>query len=226
VTALAAAAAAAALLWLPNPHNPTGTVVPPRELEWLVEQLPESCVVVLDEAYRGFADADALPDAEALLSAHPNVVVQRTLSKDWALAGIRLGYGLASPEIVSALQRVRAPFSVGAPALAAGRAVLRDGGWRTMSVERVRHERVLLEATLRDLGLEFYPSQANFVLVRVPHAVLAPHLAEAGLSVRPGEDLGTPGWVRISIGWAPTMTLLRGALRRAAADTDPSRRPL
>jgi histidinol-phosphate aminotransferase len=213
IGAMAEAAERAAVVWLPSPHNPTGAAARPGDLQALLSRVPEDCLVVLDEAYRAFADPDSRPDVPALLDAHPNLLVQRTLSKDWALAGLRAGYGLGTPELMTALRRVRPPFSVNAMALAAIEAAAHAPAWRAMAVARVREERARLEAELARLGVEYLPSQANFVTARLDPAQVAPALAGCGLVVRSGDDLGLPGWVRISVGWAPQMAQLRSVLR-------------
>jgi histidinol-phosphate aminotransferase len=210
---VAGAAAGAAVVWLPSPHNPTGTAARPGDLAALLSQVPEDCLVVLDEAYRAFLDPAWRPDVAALLASHPNLLVQRSLSKDWALAGLRAGYGLGPAELIAALARVRPPFSVNAMALAAIEAAAGAPAWRAMAVARIREERARLEAELTRLGVEYFPSQANFVTARLDPDVVAPALARCGLVVRSGDDLGLPGWVRISVGWAPQMAQLRRALR-------------
>lgn len=219
--ALTAAAEGARLLWLPSPHNPTGSAVPIDGLERLLDRVDPSCVVVLDEAYRGFLHPGLQPDVPALLAANPNLVVQRTFSKNHALAGLRLGYGVASPRLVDLLTRVRAPFSVNVLALAAATAALDDEAWEQVTVTRVVAERTRLEALLTRLGVEFVPSQANFVTAHIAHERLAPHLAEEQLTIRPGETLGMPGWVRITIGTPQTMTRLRRLFTRAMTPTSP-----
>jgi histidinol-phosphate aminotransferase len=222
IAAMAGAAQDASVLWLPSPHNPTGAAVTPRELDDLLARVPQDCLVVLDEAYRAFLDPGQRPDAGGLLAAHPNVLIQRTLSKDWALAGLRAGYGLAPAEIIAALARARPPFSVNALALAAIEAGAGASAWREMAVARVREERSRLQAELSRLGIEHYPSQASFVTARLDPALVAPALARSGLVVRSGDDLGMPGWVRISVGWAPQMAQLRGVLGRLNAGTRPA----
>ena len=117
--AMAEASDGAAVVWLPSPHNPTGVACDPGDLRIFLSEVPEDCVVVLDEAYRAFADPEVRPDVHQLLARHPNLLVQRTLSKDFALAGLRVGYGLASAPLVEALSRARPPFSVNVLALAA-----------------------------------------------------------------------------------------------------------
>lgn len=211
--AMAAAARHAAVVWLPSPHNPTGTAMAPADLAAFLRQVPENCLVVLDEAYRAFADPAYQPDIGPLLAAHPNLVVQRTLSKDWALAGLRVGYALAAPALVEVLSRARPPFSVNSVALAAIEGSDRAVAWQAMTVARVREQRSLLANELGRLGVEYFPSQANFIAARLEAGLVGPPLAASGLAVRPGADLGLPGWVRISIGWAPQMAALRAVLR-------------
>lgn len=213
IAATAEAAANAAVVWLPSPHNPTGAAALPGELAALLSRVPEDCLVVLDEAYRAFLDPAWRPDVAALLAEHPNLIVQRTLSKDWALAGLRVGYGLGAAELMTALARVRPPFSVNALALAAVEAAAAEPAWRAMAVARILQERARLEAELTRLGVEYFHSQANFVTARLDPDLVAPALARCGLVVRSGDDLGLPGWVRISVGWAPQMAQLRGVLR-------------
>ena len=215
--AIARAARGASVVWVPSPHNPTGVACDSQALEKFLHEVSPNCAVVLDEAYRAFTDPALQPDIARLLSRHPNLVVQRTLSKDWALAGLRVGYALASEGLISALRRARPPFSVNSVALTALHAGLGQEAWRGMAVDRVRHERTRLERELQRLGISYFPSQASFVTARIDHARMAPALAASGIAVRPGEDLGLPGWVRISIGWAPQMALLRQVLRRVAA---------
>ena len=211
--AMARVAQEAALVWLPTPHNPTGAAIGPAELEAFIDAVPATTLIVIDQAYIAFADPEFAVDAAAMVRAHPNMLFQRTLSKHAALAGARIGYGIGSPEVIDALARVRAPFSVNAIGLAAASASLAETGWRDMVVSRTREGRTLLEAELTQLALNYLPSQANFVMVEVPHARIAGSLAAAGISVRPGEDLGLPGWVRITVGWAPIMADVRRILR-------------
>ena len=206
----------ASLVWLPTPHNPTGVIATPDEIEAFLEAVPASCVVVLDEAYRGFVDSDLQPNVRTLLGRHPNLVVQRTFSKDYALAGLRVGYGLGSDAVIDAMSRVKAPFSVNTVAVAAAIAALRDQAWREYTVAHTISERRLLQELLDELGLRYFASQANFVtFTATDPAGLARVLEDAGLMVRSGADLGFPGWLRVSIGTSPVMAQLRKVLREA-----------
>jgi histidinol-phosphate aminotransferase len=213
--AMAEAADGAAVLWLPTPHNPTGVATEPGALVEFLRLVPESCIVVIDEAYRSYVDPDRKPHTLGLLAAHPNVIVQRTFSKSYALAGLRLGCGFGSPELIGALNGLRPPFNVNAAALAAGLAALDSPDWRDYGVELVRRERARLETTLSDFGFRYFPSQANFVTFQAPdNDRLHQELLAQGLVARDGDDLGLPGWIRVSIGAPPEMAVLRSVLRQ------------
>jgi len=210
--AMARASAGASVVWLPSPHNPTGVACDPAQLGHFLGEVPEDCLVVLDEAYRAFTDPDVSPDVMQLMASRSNLLVQRTLSKDWALAGLRVGYGLGPAPLMEALSRARPPFSVNALALAAIEAGAASEQWRAMSVAMVRQERSRLQRALGSVGAEYFRSQANFVTAHLDLERLGPALAGSGTVVRPGADLGLPGWARISIGWPPQMADLRRAL--------------
>ena len=210
---LANAAQSADVVWLPTPHNPTGVAVTQGQLFEFVSKIPETCLVVLDQAYGGYVDDEFVIDPAELVTAFPHVLVQRTLSKNWAVAGLRVGYAIARPEVIGALRTVRPPFSVNSLALAAVEASVNEPAWQQMTSARVREGRANLEAELATLGVEYFPSQANFVLAKIDATKLAGPLADVGISVRDGATLGIPGWTRITIGWAPTMATLVEVLR-------------
>jgi histidinol-phosphate aminotransferase len=213
--AMADAAANAALVWLPTPHNPTGVATAPQALERFLASLPSSCVVVLDEAYRCYVDRDLRASSLQLIDRHPNLIVQRTFSKSYALAGLRLGCGFGSADAIGALNGLRPPFNINTAAIAAGQAALENAAWRDYGVELVRRERARLQQLLAALEFEFFPSQANFVTLRTPDLErLNEELLKAGLVVREGSDLGFPGWIRVSIGAPPEMAVLRAVLAR------------
>ncbi|HEY2654355.1 MAG TPA: histidinol-phosphate transaminase [Solirubrobacteraceae bacterium] len=212
--AMLAHAQDAKLVWLPTPHNPTGIAVGPDELHGFLEAVPSACLVVLDEAYRAYVDGDRRPAVPELLGRYSNLIVQRTFSKDYALAGLRIGYGLGDPAVIDAIERIKPPFSVSATAIAAAQAALARVAWRDYGVELAVRERRRLEATLDELDVTYFPSQANFVTLTTPHLErLARALHEAGLVIRDGSDLGLPGWVRISVGSPPAMARLRAVLK-------------
>jgi histidinol-phosphate aminotransferase len=162
-----AVTAATRLVFVANPNNPTGTHVGQAALERFLRSVPPELIVVLDEAYAEYADASDYPDGIALRHEHDNVVVVRTFSKIYGLAGFRVGYAVMSEQLAGYVNRVRPPFNVSSLAQAAAVAALGD----VAHVERSRalnlQEKVFLDRGLRDLGLSPVPSQANFLLVDV-----------------------------------------------------------
>jgi histidinol-phosphate aminotransferase len=196
---MAAAVRPGDVIAVTNPHNPTGTAVRPDELRTLLASVPRDCVVLVDEAYHEYVDDGLRATAIGMLDLHPGLIVSRTFSKVYGLAGLRAGYGIGRPETLEPLDRVRAPANVNAVALAAAAAALDDRAHVARTVEATREGRRRLEDACRRLGLEHVPSQANFVLVRDrdgwPEA-----LGRDGISVRPGANLGVPGWHRVTIG--------------------------
>jgi histidinol-phosphate aminotransferase len=199
-----------------NPHNPTGTVVSSRALEEFVETAPVGLIVV-DEAYIDFAD-----DPERLTVLHlaraGKIVLIRTMSKMFGLAGARLGYLVGPVELVDMLRRVRAPFSVNALGQAAGVAALGERLQHQRYRDHILSTRPRLRELFHDAGYQTVPSQANFVLVIAPdEAPLVARLWESGISVRPGTTLGIPGTVRVTIPSEAGLELLAHALARPSA---------
>jgi histidinol-phosphate aminotransferase len=191
------------LVYVCNPNNPTGTIVRDREVARFLERVPERTIVVFDEAYREMADAADLPKTFDLVrEGRPNVVVLRTFSKVYGLAGIRIGYGFAHPDLIATLMRVKAIFNVNVVAQAAGIAALDDEEFLARSVERNRVGRAQLCAGFDCLGLEYAESHTNFVLVRIgPHAeAVQQDLLKVGIIVRPCRGYDLPEFLRITIG--------------------------
>lgn len=185
-----------------NPNNPTGSILRHTEVETLLARVPPETLVVLDEAYAEWVDDPAFPDAVALLRGHPNVVILRTFSKIYGLAGLRVGYAIASPEIAAALNQVREPFPVDRLAQVAAEAVLDDEAYLRASFENNRRGKADLARAFDTLALRHLPSQANFILVDLarPAAEVAERLLERGVIIRPGAMWGLPTWARITIG--------------------------
>jgi histidinol-phosphate aminotransferase len=193
---LAAVSPGTRLVYVCNPNNPTGTSVEPEALAAFLRAVPEDCLVVLDEAYREFA-GPGFPDGLGLLDEHPNLLVLRTFSKAYGLAGLRLGYGVAAPEVIEGLRRTHLPYSVSRPALEAGAASLRAEGELTERVDAVIAERERLAKGLTALGYDPTPSDANFLWVRTPgSASLERNLLDHGVAIRSFADEA----IRISVG--------------------------
>ncbi len=189
------------LVFLPCPNNPTGTLNAAEEVRAWIARLPQRVVVVLDEAYAEYLDE--VPEWSDLLGGERPVVVLRTFSKIHGLAGLRVGYGLTTPEFAAMLQRVRQPFNVNAIAQAGALAALRDAGWvercRASNREGLRQ----LEQGLEALGARYVPSVANFILVEVGDGRRCfETMQRAGMIVRPVGPYGLPGWVRVTVGTA------------------------
>jgi histidinol-phosphate aminotransferase len=193
-----------------SPNSPSGTLVSRRDLAKLAKRLG-SRLLVIDEAYVDFADENAL----GLVRRHRNVVVLRTLSKSYSLAGMRLGLCFAHPAVIDALMKVKDSYNLSRVALAAGAEALRDSAWMRRNVEKVRRTRARTESRLRALGFEVPPSQANFVLARMPGRDMAPvarGLRRAGILVRHFATLLLQDALRISIGTPAEMAALFKAL--------------
>ncbi|MFD4838751.1 histidinol-phosphate transaminase [Achromobacter sp. NPDC058515] len=190
-----------AVIYLANPGNPTGTRVPQRALAEFLERLPSHILAVLDEAYVEYLPEQDGPDSLGFVGKHPNVLLTRTFSKAYGLAGLRVGYGVAQAEVAAMLRRLRAPFSVTAVAQAAAIAALADQDFLDRTVEVNAQGREQLYAGFDALGLRYLPSYANFVLVEVGDGgALAKRLEQHGLIVRPVGGYGLPAWLRVSIG--------------------------
>jgi histidinol-phosphate aminotransferase len=188
-------------LFVANPNNPTGTTVGREELARFVSAVPGNVLLALDEAYIEFLaePTDLLPEVRS--GSRPNLLLMRTFSKIYGLAGLRLGYGIGHPDFIAALEKIRQPFNINSVAQAAALAALDD----TAHVEKTRRLNArglkLYAKAFRRLGLEFIPSQANFILVRVGDGqrVFA-ELQKLGVIVRPMGGYQLPEWVRVSIG--------------------------
>ena len=165
-------------------------------------EVPESTIVVLDEAYWDYQDPSTRPDIDALLARHPNLLVTRTFSKIYGLAALRLGYGLSHPALADLLNRVRQPFNNNSLALAAGEAALADQAFVAESVALNARERARLERELSARGLQVLPSHANFVAVGFGRDAAPIHqgLLEAGIIVRPMGSYEMPHFLRVSVG--------------------------
>lgn len=213
--AMAAATTPGSVVWIPTPHNPTGVAACPHELEDLLDAVPEDALVVIDEAYRGFCDENLRPPTSRWVRQHGNLVVQRTFSKDYALAGLRAGYAVAAAETIQALDAIRPPFNLNIAACAAVVAALSEPGWRDHEALLIRRERAVLQRFLDGHDIGHYASQANFVTINLDHQRLAQPLASMGLTARAGDDLGLPGWTRVTIGTPQQMVLLRIAVNEA-----------
>ncbi|MCB1889874.1 MAG: histidinol-phosphate transaminase [Rhodocyclaceae bacterium] len=189
------------VVFIANPNNPTGTFVPGDALLDFLERVPADVVVVLDEAYTEYLDEASRYDSIAWLERFPNLLVTRTFSKAYGLAGLRVGYGVGSPAVIDLMNRVRQPFNVGILALAAATAALGDEEFLTRSASLNRRGMAQLVTGVDRLGLSWIPSAGNFLTLRVGDAAaINAGLLQRGVIVRPIGGYGMPEWLRVSVG--------------------------
>ncbi|EXI65093.1 MAG: Histidinol-phosphate aminotransferase 2 [Candidatus Accumulibacter adjunctus] len=205
------------VLWIANPNNPTGTFLPAAVLRDFIVSLPRDVVVVLDEAYNEYLPPAERVETSSWLADLPNLVITRTFSKIYGLAGLRIGYALASPAIADLLNRVRQPFNCNNLALAAARAALDDHRFVADSYALNRAGMEQIVAGLKRLGLTHIPSHGNFVSFRLADAARTNEkLLRQGVIVRPIAGYGLPDWLRVTIGSegenARFLAALEGAL--------------
>ncbi len=190
------------IVYIANPNNPTGTWFGDAALQRFLSEIPTTTLVVVDEAYHEYVDANGLTSALAFCDRFPNLIVTRTFSKAYALAGLRIGYAISSNEVAAILERLRESFNVNSLALAAAEAALADSGHVARAKAWNLAEREWLSDRLRSRELDVLPSQTNFVLVdfRRDAAEMEKALFERGVIVRPMGGYGLPQCLRISVG--------------------------
>ena len=220
---LAAIADDTRLVFIANPNNPTGTFIPAAEIEAFLQKVPASVVVVLDEAYNEFLAQEHQFESADWVKKYPNLLVSRTFSKAYGLAGLRVGFAVAQPALTDLMNRIRQPFNVNSLAQAAAIAALNDKEFLAKSAtNNAAGYRQFIEA-FEQLGLEYVPSYGNFVLVKVGSddgagARVNLSLLKQGVIVRPVGNYGLPEWLRISIGLPQENAVLIAALTKALAE--------
>ena len=192
------------VVFIANPNNPTGTWLGRAALESFFCQLPAEVIVVLDEAYTEYVEEEEFPNGLDWLARFPNLIVTRTFSKIYGLAGLRVGFGVCGAQLAALINRVRHPFNVNSVAQAAAQAALDDRGFIQRSVAGNRRGMRQLVAGFRDLGLATIPSVGNFICVEMPRsgAEIFAALLRKGVIVRPVANYGLPRHLRITIGTA------------------------
>jgi len=191
----------AKMVFIANPNNPTGTFLSAEELLLFMRALAPEVLVVLDEAYNEYLPEDKRYDSVAWLQEFPNLIVSRTFSKAYGLAGLRVGYALAHEQVTDMMNRVRQPFNVNSVAQAAAVAALRDVSFVKQTFELNQRGMAQISDGLFKLGLEFIPSFGNFIAFRVENAAEAYRgMLELGVIVRAIENYEMPGWLRVSVG--------------------------
>ena len=190
------------VVFIANPNNPTGTWLDAEALKGFLRALPGEVVVVLDEAYTEYVTEADFPDGCSWLNDFPNLIVTRTFSKIYGLAGLRIGYGMASEDMISLIGRVRHPFNVNMPALAAAEAALDDTDFLKRSRELNAAGLRQLEKAFEQMGLKWIPSIGNFISVDLQRdgAEVYQKLLEQGVIVRPVANYDLPQHVRVTVG--------------------------
>lgn len=190
------------IIFLDHPHNPTGSFLLKEELEAFLKGLPPEVLLVLDEAYGDFIDREEVARGLALLKEGYPLLVLKTFSKAYGLAGLRLGFAIGQEPIIKELNKVRQPFNVNLLAVKAGLAVLEDRDYEERSLTLVREGRVYLSFSLSELGFKVYPSQANFIMVDFGEFCdkIYKELLQRGIILRPLKAYGFPSALRITIG--------------------------
>ncbi len=203
------------VVFVGNPNNPTGTLARAADIMRLIDQVPANVLLVMDEAYIEFLTepCDLLPIIR--LGQQPNLLLMRTFSKIYGLAGLRLGYGIGHPELIATLEKVRQPFNINSLVQAGALAALDDLEHITRTRRNNAEGLRFFEAAFRELNLRFIPSAANFILVQVGDGRrVFQELQKLGVIVRPMDGYELPDWIRISIGTVAGNTRCLAALRR------------
>ncbi len=190
------------LIFIANPNNPTGTFLEQDEIKSFLTKVPENVLVVLDEAYFEYASADRRGNAIEWIKEFPNLIILRTFSKAYGLAGLRVGYSISNPQIADILNRVRQPFNCNALALKAAETILQDEKYLQESIKLNNAGMADLSTFFREHELEYIPSMGNFITVNVATSgdKVYQELLKEGVIVRPITGYGLPNHLRISIG--------------------------
>jgi histidinol-phosphate aminotransferase len=204
------------VVFIANPNNPTGTWLRASELHGFIAGLPRHVLVVVDEAYFEYVEEPDYPDTSRWLGDFPSLIVTRTFSKAYGLAGLRVGYGLSHPQVAELLNRVRQPFNVNSLALAAAEAALADGEHLALAVALNRDGMAQLMAGCEALGLGYIPSVGNFLTLDLgrPAGPVDQALLREGVITRPVANYGLPNHLRVTVGLPDENERLLGALGR------------
>lgn len=210
------------LIFIANPNNPTGTFLTAEALYEFLTQVPKDVLVVLDEAYFEYVDKELQAPSITWLTAFSNLIITRTFSKAYGLAGLRVGYSMSHPDIADILNRVRQPFNCNSFALAAAQAALSDHDFLTASVALNNQQRAVLETFFSDQGIGYIPSKGNFITMELTQdpAAVYQALLHKGVIVRPVAGYGLTQHLRVSIGTELENETFMQALLTVLAELD------
>ena len=212
------------IVFIANPNNPTGTMLMSDEIVRFLGKVPQDVAIVLDEAYNEYLPPDVRTDSIALLSRYSNLIISRTFSKAFGLAGLRVGYGFMAPEIADLLNRLRQPFNVNSLALTAAAAALEDEAFVQRSYEANRLGMEQMESGFASLGLDWIKSYGNYICFELPRvmgkpnaAVIYQRLLKHGVIVRPVGGYDMPDHLRVTVGTELENNIFLSALKKSLA---------
>ncbi len=188
-------------IFIASPHNPSGTIISKKDFEYLLLNTDRNILIVMDEAYYEYMPPQKQLDTVSYISDNPNLIVLRTFSKIYGLAGLRVGYGIASTEIITGLNKIRLPFNVSSVAQKAACAALADEQYILKIRDIISGEKDKFYSAFKGAGIEYVESFANFILVKTGEksGAIVEELLKNGFIVRPGANLGLPGYIRITL---------------------------
>ena len=209
-----------AIVYLSNPNNPTGSCEPKEAIDYIVENLPSHVLLILDEVYWHFVEGDDHPLGYRYVKEKKNVICINSFSKAYGMAGLRVGYAYSTPSISNYLQHFRRPFMINMLSVKAAVAALEDKQFLNTTIDTVNEGKKYLYRCLNDLGIKYWKSQANFILVKLdlPAHVFEDFMFINGVMVRPADGLPDGGYVRISIGNKEANAALIKGLKRWKSD--------
>jgi histidinol-phosphate aminotransferase len=189
------------LFFLTNPHNPVGTNIAGDELEYVLKKVNKNILIVLDEAYYEYLPEEEKVNTLGYMSKYKNVIILRTFSKIYGLAGLRIGYGIADSEIISGLNRIRLPFNVNSVSQKAAVIALENEWYVEEIRDKICNEKEKFYSTFKKEGIDFIKSYSNFILIKTGRESgnIVEDLLKSGFIVRPGENIGVPGYIRVTI---------------------------
>lgn len=204
------------MIWLCNPNNPTGAIYENDAQRKFIESVSEDILIVIDEAYYEFAVSDKnYPDSQSLLKKHKNIIILRTFSKIYGLAALRVGYGMADKSIISAMDKIRAPFNVNSIALSAAVASLNDEAFASETIRKNEENKLYLYREFDKLKMSYIKSSTNFIMVNTKRdsKTMYVELLKRGYIVKGGHVLGMDGYLRVTIGTKEECEGFIGALK-------------
>ena len=213
---LAAIDATTRLVFVTNPNNPTGTHLPKHQIDALINGLPDHVVLIYDEVYYQYVTANDYVRALPYVRAGKNVIGINSFSKAYGLAGLRVGYAYSTPAIANYLRQLRRPFMINSLSMNAAIAALEDNEFIQQTVELIHQEKAYLYAQLDQLGLQYWKTQANFLLIKptMDTDEFEKKMLQAGIMVRQAASFGAPGCVRVTIGTRPANAAFIAALQK------------